>query len=301
MFEQVVVLVLLDGALDVEQCFGVVFLDEIHPSIGVDEVGVVGFVFNGKSRHALGTVQVLATQGEVVGIVVENPRVEGGEFQGMLIALDGLDRVFHLAVSVAHARIDFGKHFHVGRVGQFKDFLVGLDGFVVLLHLLVASCDITAQVQVVGIIFQGFLRGFDGVGIVVVYHVQDDHVAPPVGIGGIHVKAVTQFLDSPLVVLLGIEILAVELMDFGLVRMLLDEDREQIVDALGRILHGHVVADVTHQHRQFGVHIKLFSGQSVVDLLLIARTVTCLIAVVGSGEVDEAVVGGNFLGAVKVV
>ena len=71
MFQQVVVLVFLDGVLDVEQGLGVVLLGEINPCISIDKVGIIWLVLNGKCRHTLGTVQILATLGKVVGIVVE--------------------------------------------------------------------------------------------------------------------------------------------------------------------------------------------------------------------------------------
>ena len=166
---------------------------------------------------------------------------------------------------------------------------------------MIAARDVAIQVQIVGIVFQRFLRSLDGSGIIVVEHVQDDHVAPAVGIGGVDVKAVTQLLDGPLVIFLGEEILAVELVYLGLVGMLLDENREQVVDALGGILLGHPVADVGQQHAQLGVHIKLLGGERVVDLLLIACTVAGLIAILGAGQIDDAVVRSQFLGAIQVV
>ena len=136
---------------------------------------------------------------------------------------------------------------------------------------MIAARDVAIQVQVVGIVFQRFLRGLDGSGVIVVEHVQDDHVAPAFGIGGVDVKAVAQLLDGPLVIFLGEEILAVELVYLGLVWMLLDENREQVVDALGRILFGELSSNISQQHTQFGVHIKLLGGKRIIDLLFISR------------------------------
>ena len=166
---------------------------------------------------------------------------------------------------------------------------------------MVTSGDIAVQLQVVRVVFQGFFRRLDGIGVVVVYHVEDDHVAPPVGIGRIHVQAVAQLLDGALVVLAGIQVLTVELVDFCLVRMLLDEDGEQLVDSLGGVLLREPLADVAQQHAQLGVHVELLGSERIVNLLLIACAVARLVAVLGAREVNQSIVGGIFLGTVQIV
>ena len=108
-------------------------------------------------------------------------------------------------------------------------------------------------------------------------------------------------LDGPFGILLGIEVLTVELMDLCLVRMLLYEDCEQVVDALGGILLGEFLADVTQQQVEFGVHVELLGSEGAVDLLLVGHTVACRVVVLGAGEVDVAVVGLILLGAVQIV
>ena len=84
-------------------------------------------------------------------------------------------------------------------------------------------------------------------------------------------------------------------------RVLLDEDCEQVVNALGRVLLGQSLANIAQQHTQLGVHVELLGSECVVDLLLIARTVANLIVVLGTGEVYESIVWGVFLGTVQII
>ena len=75
MLQQMIVFVFLDSTLDVKQCLLIILLGEENPGIGVDEVGIVGLILDGKCRHALGTVEMQPALRQVVGIVVQRSRV----------------------------------------------------------------------------------------------------------------------------------------------------------------------------------------------------------------------------------
>ena len=61
------------------------------------------------------------------------------------------------------------------------------------------------------------------------------------------------------------------------------------------------LADVAQQHAQLGVHVELLGSERIVNLLLIACTVARLVAVLGAREVNQAIVGGIFLGSVQII
>ena len=83
--------------------------------------------------------------------------------------------------------------------------------------------------------------------------------------------------------------------------MLLDEDGEQVVDALCGVFFGKLLADVAQQDVELGVHVELLGSEGAVDLLLVGHTVACRVVVLGAGEVDVTVVGLILLGAVQIV
>lgn len=94
--------------VNIPLCFRITVLHKEDPGIGIEEGRIIRLRLDGLIAHLFSTLEIAAVLTEVVGVVVESPRIVILPLQATVVSSIGLPAQTFLHKDVSHNRIEVG-------------------------------------------------------------------------------------------------------------------------------------------------------------------------------------------------